>query len=86
MSPCQRTLYCAFTVLSSQARSSTASTRDTIPRSIMLSETSSLRSLSCGSLADNYAPEPIARSATSASPASTEELFKLYMWIYMDTV
>ena len=86
MSPCQRPPYRAFTVLNGQARSSTTSNRDTIPRSIMLSEASSLSSLSHGSLADTYAPEPTARSATSASPASTEELFKLFMWTYMDTV
>ena len=52
----------------------------------MLNENILLSSLSCGSLTSTNAPEPIPGPTVSGSPASTEELFKLFMLIYIDII
>ena len=86
MPPRRRQPQRASTAPSGQARPPTAPTGGTTQRSATPSEAGSLSSLSRGSLAPTDAPEPTPGPATSASPASTEELFKLFMRIYMDTV
>ena len=52
----------------------------------MLNKADLLSSLSCSSLALTNALEPTPTLVTSASPPSIEELFKLFMQTYMDTV
>ena len=52
----------------------------------MPNKASLLSSLSRGSLAPTNTPKPTSGTATSASPVSTKELFKLLLRTYMDIV
>ena len=74
------------TAPSGQARPLTAPTGGITQRSATPSKAGLLSSLSCGSLAPTDALEPTPRPATSASPASIDDLFKLFMRTYMYTV
>ena len=71
---------------SGQARSLTTPTRVTTQRSVTPSEAGLLSFLSCSLLAPTDAPEPTRWPTPFTSLVSTEELFKLFMSTYIDTV
>ena len=73
----------ATAIRRNQAQPPAAPTEGNTRASSILIEDSLSSSLTGGSSAPTDGPEP---TLTSVPPASTEELFKLFMQTYMDTV
>ena len=82
----QRQPHCVSTTPSGQARPLTTPTKGTIQENATLSEADLLSSLSRGSQAPTNTPKPTSGPTVITSPTFTEEVIKLFIQMYMDTI